>query len=175
MITTSDNEVISNLRIYDKYLPKLRRLDKKMARQCYGSQRREKTIVRLQRLHEKIANIRSDYTHKITKSLSQKYYTVVMETLAVKSMQSTRKLSRQLNDVNFMEVRRQLTYKCHRTVLVDQYFPSTRQCSCCGNIKKNISLSTRVYQCNNCEQVIDRDYNAALNILNEGKRLMAKN
>jgi len=94
---------------------------------------------------------------------------IVVEDLAVKNMIKNRRLSRSLADSSFGEIRRQLEYKCDwegiEIVLADRFFPSSKRCSGCGEVKKELKLSARVYQCEECGISLCRDLNAALNLV----------
>ena len=93
-------------------------------------------------------------------------------------MLSNPKLANQIQKAKFYEFRRQLEYKSSfhgiNFIVADQYFPSSKTCSKCGHIKSDLKLSDRIYRCEICGNVIDRDYQAAINLYNEGKRLLAK-
>ncbi|MHC5824451.1 MAG: RNA-guided endonuclease InsQ/TnpB family protein [Nostoc sp.] len=93
---------------------------------------------------------------------------VVIEDLNVKGMMPNRKLSKAIADMGFFEFRRQLTYKCQlygsKLVVLDRWFPSSKTCSNCGMKKETLSLSERVFECQHCRFVIDRDLNAAINL-----------
>jgi len=93
---------------------------------------------------------------------------VVIEDLNVKGMMANRKLSKAIADMGFFEFRRQLTYKCQlygsKLVVLDRWFPSSKTCSNCGMKKETLSLSERVFECQHCRFVIDRDLNAAINL-----------
>ncbi len=87
------------------------------------------------------------------------------------------KLAKAISDMGFYEFKRQLTYKSekfdNKLVLIDRWFPSSKKCSCCGQIKLDLTLSDRIYECCECGLVIDRDLNAALNIEQEALRILA--
>ena len=93
---------------------------------------------------------------------------IVMETLNVKGMMKNRHLADAIAKQNFYELKRQIKYKCERAgilfVEADRLFPSSKKCSCCGQIKKNLKLSDRIYRCEACGLVIDRDLNASINL-----------
>lgn len=124
---------------------------------------------KLRKIHVRIANIRKNYLHQITHNLvSMRPKRVVMEDLNVTGMMKNRHLSRSIGEQCFYEFIRQMSYKCEwngiEFVQVDRFYPSSKTCSCCGNIKKDLKLSDRTYVCNECGVVIDRDYNAAVNL-----------
>ena len=129
----------------------------------------EKAEGKLRRIHAKIANIRSNYIHQTTHSLvSLLPKRVVMEDLNVTGMIKNRHLSKAISEQCFNEFIRQMKYKCEWSgiefIQVDRFYPSSKRCSCCGGIKTNLKLSDRIYKCESCGAVIDRDYNAAINL-----------
>ena len=141
---------------------------KRPIRDCKNIQKQKK-IIRL--LYRKIANIRKNYQHHITTEIVRtKPSRIVMETLNVKGMMKNHHLSKAIAQQSFYEFKRQIQYKCERTgilfVEADRWFPSSKKCSCCGHIKKNLKLSNRIYRCDICGLVMDRDFNASVNLAN---------
>jgi putative transposase len=134
-----------------------------------GSANRRKSASRLARVHARLANVRADALHKATTALAVQYETVVAEDLNVTGMISNRKLSRAVSDQGFGEARRMLGYKTEREggtlVTADRWYPSSKTCSGCGSVKAKLTLADRVYQCDGCGLVMDRDVNAARNLL----------
>ena len=129
----------------------------------------ERVEATIKKLHTRIANIRQDYLHKTTHELvSMLPARVVMEDLNVSGIMKNKHLSRAISEQCFHEFIRQMKYKCEWLgipfVQVDRFYPSSKTCSCCGNVKKNLKLSERTYVCESCGAVIDRDYNAAVNL-----------
>ncbi|EFN2971378.1 IS200/IS605 family element transposase accessory protein TnpB, partial [Campylobacter coli] len=137
-----------------------------------------KASIKLNKLHRKIANIRSDFLHKLTSSLvaNAKYF--CLEDLNVKGMMSNHRLAKSISDVSFYEFKRQLEYKSSyndkEIYQVDRFYPSSKLCSNCGTIKENLALKDRVYICDECGISIDRDYNASLNLLSQLKQKIGK-
>ena len=128
-----------------------------------------KQIVKVQRLHQRLANIRTDYINKcVAEIIEQKPSSVTIENLNVKGMMKNRHLSKAVAQQKFYEFRVKLTNKCKQNDIelriVDRKYPSSKLCSCCGNIKKDLKLSDRVYICNECGLVIDRDLQASINL-----------
>ena len=124
---------------------------------------------RLKKLHARIKNIRNDYNHQMThKIVSLLPQQVVMEDLNVSGMMKNKHLSRAVGEQCFYEIIRQMKYKCEwngiKFIQADRFYPSSKMCSCCGHIKKDLKLSDRTYICSECGLVIDRDYNAAINL-----------
>ena len=148
---------------------RLAQLQRKASRQIKGSANQRQTYDKIRRIHARVSSIRKDFLHKLTTYLAKTFKTVKIEDLNVSGMIKNHKLSGAIADLGFYEFRRQLTYKCQmygaNLVLVDQWFPSSRTCSQCGNIQ-SMPLSERVYSCSGCGMHLDRDLNASLNILN---------
>ena len=122
-------------------------------------------------LYRKLTNIRTNYTHQITNQIVKlKPYRIVMEDLNVKGMMKNKHLSKAIAEQKFYEFIRQMKYKSElngiKFVQANRYFPSSKRCSCCGSIKKDLKLKDRDYKCKVCGLVIDRDYNASLNLAN---------
>lgn len=124
---------------------------------------------KLLRAHRRIANIRKDYIQKLTTILVRNFSTFGVENLNVKGMVKNHRLARAINDMSFYEFIRQLEYKCEaysrKLIKADRFFPSSKTCSHCGNIKKTLTLKERVYNCDKCGASIDRDRNASINLL----------
>jgi putative transposase len=132
------------------------------------SKNRTKGTKALARLHARIANVRRDFTHKLTTRLCRENQAVVIEDLNVSGMLANHKLARAIGDVGFYEIRRQLHYKAARTgtliVLADRWYPSSRLCSGCGARNGELSLGERAWTCGSCGARHDRDVNAAINL-----------
>ncbi|WP_205650545.1 IS607 family element RNA-guided endonuclease TnpB [Actinoplanes solisilvae] len=133
-----------------------------------ASKRWKRAAAWLGRAHARVANLRRDGLHKLTTRLAATYGTVVVEDLKVSGMLANRRLARHIADAGFAEIRRQLTYKTGwnggRLLVADRWYPSSKTCSACGTVKTKLALSERVYECEACGLVIDRDRNAALNL-----------
>ncbi|WP_330370861.1 RNA-guided endonuclease InsQ/TnpB family protein [Lachnoclostridium phytofermentans] len=135
-----------------------------------------KQIVKVQRLQQRLANIRTDYINKcVSEIVGQKPSSITIEDLNVKGMMKNRHLSKAVAGQKFYEFRIKLTNKCKQNDIelriVDRWYPSSKLCSCCGNVKKDLKLSDRIYVCKECGLVIDRDYQASIN-LREAKTYM---
>lgn len=127
----------------------------------------------IKRIHRRLKNIRLNYLHQTTADIVKtKPYRVVMENLSVTSMMKNKSLSKQLCKIGLREFTRQMKYKCEwngiEFIQVDRYYPSSKKCSRCGTIKKDLKLSDRQYKCDECGLDIDRDFNASLNLMNYG-------
>jgi putative transposase len=167
----SDGKVFDAVKPYKRNKRKLKILQRKLSKKQKGSQNRKKAILKVTKLHYRIANIRKDATHKLTTYLSKNHTECVIEDLCVRGMSKNHKLASAILDGGFSEFRRQLEYKCQwygsTLTVVDRFYPSSKTCSGCGNIKSDLKLSDRSYVCENCGLVIDRDLNAAINLKNK--------
>ena len=164
----SDGIYIDNPAYMEKLLRKLQRLHKRLSRKQKGSSNRAKARMQLARLYRRIRCLRHDFLHKLSTILAKTKSEIVIEDLNVSGMVRNRKLSRRISDAGWSEFRRMLTYKCEwygsKLTIAPRFFPSTKRCSRCGNIKDEMPLSERTYRCEICGLVIDRDLNAALNL-----------
>ncbi len=168
LATLSDGTVFENPRALKHAQKKLRRLEKQKSRRTKGSKNRAKSRQKIARLHARIANMRKDASHKLTSYLVKNHILIAIEDLHVAGMLKNHCLAQAVSDSNFGEIRRQLEYKAQwygvQIVMIDRFYPSSKTCSGCGYIKPEISLSERVFICEACGNVLDRDLNAALNI-----------
>lgn len=170
MLTLSNGKNIENPKPLQKYIKKLKRLQKRFSKKKKGSSNQKKEQIKLARLHLKISNIRENSIHNATKYLVNNFDKIVIEDLNVSGMIKNRKLARSLNDVSFGKIRQQLEYKCKwygkELIIADRFFASSKLCSGCGNKKDDLKLSDRIYKCECCGLEIDRDINAAINLAN---------
>jgi putative transposase len=150
-------------------LRKLQRVSRDHSRTQPGSANRRKSAARLARIHARVANVRADALHKATTDLACRYETIVVEDLNVTGMIRNRRLARAIADQGFGTARRMLEYKTDwnagRVILAGRFYPSSKTCSACGTVKAKLSLSERTYRCESCGLVLDRDVNAARNLL----------
>jgi len=169
LAVTSDGDTFPNPRALNSRLRKLRRLSRQLSRKKKGSKNRGKARLRLARLYLRIHDIRQDTLHKLTTHLAKNHSQIVIEDLSVSGMMKNKKIARAVADVGFYEFRRQLEYKCawygSELVVAPRFYPSSKRCSRCGHIKEDLTLSERTYICEDCGLVIDRDQNAANNLL----------
>ena len=128
-----------------------------------------KKKLKVQRLFYRLNCIRDDYNNKMVDEITRtklKYITI--ENLKVSNMMKNKHLSKAIQEQNFFSIRTKLINKCkERNIelrLVDTFYPSSKTCSCCGEIKKDLKLNDRIYKCGNCGLEIDRDYNASINL-----------
>ena len=172
-VITSDGVKYSNPKYLHQSLNKLAKLQRELSRKTKDSSNWDKVRIKVARLQEKIKYQRQDYLQKLSTELIRENDVICIEDLRVKNMIQNHKLARSISDVSWSEFTRQLQYKAdwygRQIIKVDKYFASSQTCSCCGNkfpITKDLSI--RSWTCPNCGSELDRDVNAAINILNEG-------
>lgn len=167
---TSDTEFYNVPRAYRTSMRRLRRAQQSFARKVKGSRNRARQRSRISRIHQRIANIRGDWLNKISDSLTKRYGTIVIEDLNVNGMSRNHHLAVSVLDAGFGEFRRMIEYKSVRNgcglVFADRWYPSSKTCSHCGSVKAKLSLSERVYKCDECGFTCHRDLNAAINLRN---------
>ena len=151
----------------------LKRRQRLLSRKQKGSNNRAKARLKLSRTCQRINNIKQDAVHKFTAAVAKNHGTVCIEKLDVKDMkEGVNKYVRKGVQLSCMsEILRQLKYKCNNFIEVDRFYPSSKTCSNCHSLKADLDLSDRVYTCQSCGLKIDRDLNAALNLLKEGLRI----
>ena len=173
---TSDGQVIENIHFKKNEESRLKRLQRQISKKIAGSKNREKARLRFAKLNEKIRNRKLNFLHDVTNHLIDENQVIVMEDLNVKGMVRNHKLAESISEVNWGEFRRILTYKAawhgRQLVFIDRFYPSSKRCNHCGYIYKELTLKDRQWVCPECGSLIDRDYNAALNILEEGERII---
>jgi len=159
-------------RLYRNSEKKLKRAQRKMSRKKKGSNNFQKQRVRIALIHEKISNKRRDFTQKLSTQLVRENEVIVIEHLSLKAMSGALKLGKSVMDLGYSAFIHQLQYKClwNNKILVqaDKWFASSKTCSICGQINKNLTLSDRSWVCPNCGIEHDRDQNAGQNLVNYG-------
>ena len=152
-----------------------------LSRKCYESNNYEKARTKLNRTYERISNIRKDFLHKLSTHITTKYKYICIEDLKVSNMMKNKNLSKSIAEQGWRDFRTMLEYKAEKNdckiIVADKWFPSSQICSCCGNVLQGsdkIKLSQRIYHCHECNNKIDRDYNAAVNLKLYGMRFVGQ-
>ena len=176
-IVTSDGEVFENLHFNKNKSNKIKRLQKQLSRKQNGSNNRNKARIKLAKAYKRITDKKQYYLHQVSNTLINENQVICMEDLNVKGMLRNHKLAGSIQELNFGEFRRMLEYKANwygrKLVFVDRFYPSSKTCNHCGYVNKKLKLSDRQWVCPDCGKIIERDYNAALNIRDEGIRLIS--
>jgi putative transposase len=174
---TSDGSKFDNPRVLRKHSANLKRKQQKLSRKTKGSNRRKKACRIVARVHEKIANVRKDFLHKLSRKMVNENQVICVENLAVKNMVKNHNLAKAISDVSWSTFTAMLKYKAEMAGKIYQeigrFFPSSKTCSVCLNQIGVLSLDIRSWQCQRCETKHDRDVNAAINIRDEGLRILA--
>jgi putative transposase len=167
--TLSDGQKVNAPKPLKKHLCKLKKAQKSLSRKQKGSKRREQARLQVAKIHAKIADIRSDFLHKLSTKVARENQSVVLEDLNVSGMVKNRKLSRAISDLGWRQFRTLLEAKCSKYqrdfVVIERWEPTSQRCSCCGEIGGKKELSVREWTCLFCGANHDRDTNAAENIL----------
>ena len=171
-LTTSGGMQIESLNALKTKEKRLIRQQKKLSRKKKGSENRKKQVVRIQKIHQQINDMRTDFLHKVSTAIAKQYDTVVIEDLSTQGMMGNHKLAKSISDQGWYQFRQMLEYKLKwrdiDLITIGRFEPSSKLCSRCGNIKRDLKLSDRMYYCNACGLEMDRDLNASINIRNMG-------
>jgi putative transposase len=167
----SNDQVIENPKFLRNDLKKLRAYQRRLSRKKKGSNNRKKCAIRVVKIHVRIKNKRKDFHHKLSTQIAKNHGVVAVENLNVKGMVQNRHLAQAISDAGWSNFLNQLEYKCDwlgkHFVQVDRFFASSKTCSSCG-AKQGIMLGMRIFKCVACELILDRDFNASLNIRTAG-------
>ena len=173
-VITSDGMKFENKDFLKSELRKLRIEQRSLSRKVKGSNHYNKQKLVVSLIHEHIRNQRQDYLHKISKYLIDNYDTICLEDLSVSNMVKNHNLARAISDMGWRSFRNILEYKADwygkNISVIGKFDPSSKTCSTCGNINKELTLCDRTWICTKCGTQHDRDINAAINIKNFGLR-----
>ena len=173
-VITSDGMKFKNHDFFKSAMNELRIQQRSLARKTKGSNHYLKQKMVRALLHEHIKNQRQDYLHKISRYLVDNYDTICMEDLNVSGMIKNHKLARAISDMGWSEFKSMIEYKCDwygkNLSVIGRFDPSSKSCSSCGTINKDLTLNDREWTCKKCGSIHDRDINAAMNIRNFGLR-----
>lgn len=172
----SDGSIPEYTKPYKNSNLKLKILENKLRRKTKFSKNWYRILRKIQKLHKTIAFKRKDFLHKLSNNLSKKHDLVVIETLSLKDIAFELRKGLNTYDTSYYRFTKMVKYKLEDIgkiiINIDKWFPSSKKCSNCGNIKEKLPLEERVYSCSLCNSIIDRDLNAAINIRNEGIRIL---
>ena len=175
-IVDSNRNRYENKHFYKNKEQKLKKFQRQLSKKQNGSNNRNKLKIKLAKVHEKIRNQRLNYLHQFTSKIVNENQIICIEDLNVNGMMQNHKLAKSIQELSLFEFRRQLEYKCRwygrQLIIIDRFYPSSKTCHNCGYIYKGLRLSEREWVCPHCKSLIDRDYNAAQNILDEGLKQM---
>ena len=178
LMVLSTSETFDNPKWIRTNEKKLKKLHKQLSKKQKASNNRAKAKLKLAKAHETIKNKKTNFLHNITTKIICENQTIILEDLNVKGMMQNHKLAKSIQELGLHELIRQLEYKAkwynRELIFVDRFYPSSKTCSRCGNIKQGLTLKDRMYICSECGLEIDRDYNASLNIRNEGLRIIGQ-
>ena len=175
-VITSDGEVFGNKHFLKRQEKRITRLQRQLSKKVKGSNNRNKARLKLARAHERLTNQKEAYIHSVSNSLLKDYDLICMEDLNVSGMMKNHNLAKAVSEVGMYRFRQVVTDKAmingKQVVFVDRFYPSSKTCSVCGYVKRDLTLDIREWTCPECGTHHDRNVNAAVNILNEGKRII---
>ena len=172
----SNNQVANYPKYFRKHEEKLAWEQHKLSRMVKGSHNYNQQKIKVAKIHEKISNCRLDFLHKLSTMLADQYDIICVEGLNLAGLKKSLKLGKSTSDNGFGIFKQLLAYKLFERgkllIKIDKYFPSSKTCHNCRNINKELKLSDRIWTCPACGSLIERDYNAALNIRDAGLALI---
>ena len=155
-----------------KYEMELTKRQRQLSKKVKGSKNRAKAKWKVAKVHAKISDSRNDFNSKLTTKLISENQAIAVESLNVKGMQNNHKLAKSIADSSWGDFFRKLKYKAEwygrKLLEIDRFFPSSKRCNHCGHINNQLKLSDRIWECPSCKCILDRDINAAKNILTVG-------
>lgn len=173
-IATSDGQKFDNPKYLKESMARLKWMQRQLSRKKKGSNRRELWRLKVAKLHEKISNQRIDFLHKTSDAITKQYDVICTENLQVLNMLKNHRLAQSISDSGWGTFEQFLKYKCEwrgkRLVQIGTFEPSSKTCSNCGSINNDLTLADRKWTCPVCGNELDRDINAAVNILSFGIR-----
>lgn len=174
---TSDGEKYNNPRWMDRHEKNLKIKQQQLSRKQKGSNNRNKARKKVAKVHKKVANCREDFLHKLSRSLVDENQVIAVENLNVKGMVKNHNLAKAISQVGWGQFCTMLKYKAEQEgkmyVEVDRFFPSSKTCNVCLNQVDSLPLEVRSWTCSNCQTTHDRDINAAINLRDEGLRIIS--
>lgn len=174
---TSEGSKYDNPRHVKKHERNLKRKQKKLSRTQKGSNKRNKARKKVAKVHSKISRCREDFLHKLSRKIVNENQVIVLENLAVKNMVKNHKLAKAISDCGWGMFGTMLNYKAEREgkiyLEIDRFFPSSKTCHVCLNQVGSLPLDVRTWTCKHCQTTLDRDINAAINIQDEGLRILS--
>ncbi len=178
LVVTSDGSKFGNPRHLRNAENNLKRKQQKLSRKKKGSNSRDKARRLVARAHERVGAARKDFLHKLSRRLVNENQVIAIETLNVKGMTRNPNLAKSINDAGWAMLFSFIEYKAARAgkavVKIDRWFPSSKACSDCGSISDKMPLDVRSWTCPHCGSHHDRDINAARNIRDEARRILAE-
>ena len=176
-VITSDGEVFENKHFLKNEEKKMKKLQRQLSKKKVGSNNRKKAQIRIAKLFERMTNKKDAYIHYVVNELLSSFDTIFMEDLNVQGMLRNHHLAKAIQEVGFFNFKEILVNKAlvndKQVVFIDRFYPSSKTCSVCGYKKEDLTLNDREWTCPNCGTKHNRDINAAVNILLEGKRMLA--
>ena len=176
LVIDSNGNKYENHKYLNKVEKKIKHLNRLYSKKTKGSKNKEKARLKLAAAYEKLSNKRKDNLHKLTTKLIKENDIICIENLNVKGMSKNHKLAKSIQDASFGTLVSMLKYKAawhnRRIIEIGRFFPSSKLCSSCGYILNYMGLEIRKWTCPQCNTIHDRDINAAINIMNEGLKIL---